>query len=159
MYCEACEEERLGTAPSCATCGARLTRRERSVVEAELAHVQYLLAQLSRWESTHVPDAVREYIEGRYRRLERLLMTALFSQPEYATATSALGELPAAFVPPPDDGVVRPKAMPAAEEEAPGGVVIPFPVKHAAEEPIIQALPVEPAPAATEPPAPPPLPR
>ncbi len=54
MYCPQCRQERLG-GRQCILCGSAMTARSREVLEAELAHVHFLLDELKRWEASEVP--------------------------------------------------------------------------------------------------------
>ncbi len=71
MYCGSCHDERLGAgARFCVVCGTKLHERPTAEVEAELAHVRYLLAEIPRWQ---VQAAVKEHLECSYRAKERVL--------------------------------------------------------------------------------------
>ena len=91
MYCEPCRVERLGTARFCVICGSKLIERPREEVEADLARVRWLLEELVEWDKTSVAARAREYVIERYRKREKILLSALMhaSAPEAAPAPSA----------------------------------------------------------------------
>ena len=104
MYCTACRQERGGSARWCVVCGGELVERGREELEAERAHVRYLLSQIDGWE---VPSHARAWIHARYERLERIL-------------TEALGETVARPPEPRPDGVrvlVTPEPIQAAQPQ------------------------------------------
>jgi|GEM_PF-1734452 len=82
MYCADCREERRGKDCWCALCGARMTERPRAVVEAELAHIHFLLDELARWEPSEVPASARRFISERYERQARILLAVLTELPQ-----------------------------------------------------------------------------
>src|SRR5687767_6409953 len=77
MYCPECRQERLGNAQQCALCGTGMTARPRAAVEAELAHVHFLLDELKRWDASEVPANVRRFLSERYERQARILLSVL----------------------------------------------------------------------------------
>ncbi|MFY1825333.1 hypothetical protein ACN47A_05415 [Myxococcus fulvus] len=81
MYCPDCRQERLGQFHQCALCGTAMTSRPRSELDAELAHVHFLLAELSRWDATEVPPNVRRFLSERYERQARILLSVLAEAP------------------------------------------------------------------------------
>ncbi|QSQ22995.1 hypothetical protein JY651_49240 [Pyxidicoccus parkwayensis] len=81
MYCPDCRQERLGNARHCALCGTTMAMRPRHVVEAELAHVHFLLDELKRWDSSEVPRNVARFISDRYERQARILLSVLTEMP------------------------------------------------------------------------------
>lgn len=81
MYCPDCRQERLGTAFQCALCGAEMTERSRAAVDAELAHVHFLLDELKRWDTSEVPPNVRRFLSERYERQARILLAVLTEMP------------------------------------------------------------------------------
>ncbi|QDF07870.1 hypothetical protein BHS04_32405 [Myxococcus xanthus] len=95
MYCADCREERRGKDSWCALCGARMTGRSREVIEAELTHVQFLLDELTRWESSEVPPSVRRFISERYERQARILLAVLTELPPAGSAEAATVVAPA----------------------------------------------------------------
>ncbi len=99
MYCPDCREERRGKDVFCALCGARMSERSRAAVEAELAHVQFLLGELPRWELSDVPLNARRFIFQRYERQARILLAVLTELPQDGSvqvAGTAPDEAPAA---------------------------------------------------------------
>ena len=83
MYCEPCRVERLGTARFCVICGSKLLQRSREEVEADLARVRWLLAELPEWDATSVGTRPRQYVIERYRQREKILLSALgHSEPQ-----------------------------------------------------------------------------
>ncbi|AKQ63550.1 hypothetical protein A176_000462 [Myxococcus hansupus] len=82
MYCPDCREERRGKDVFCALCGSRMAERSRAVVEAELAHVHFLLGELPRWELSDVPLNARRFILERYERQARILLAVLTELPQ-----------------------------------------------------------------------------
>ncbi|MCE9673189.1 hypothetical protein LY474_35820 [Myxococcus stipitatus] len=60
--------------------------RARSELEAELAHVYFLLDEMNRWEASEVPMKARRFLSERYERQARILLSALA---ESAPAESA----------------------------------------------------------------------
>ncbi|NTX03371.1 hypothetical protein [Myxococcus sp. CA040A] len=81
MYCPDCRQERLGQFSQCALCGTAMTSRPRSELEAELAHVHFLLSELTRWDSSEVPSNVRRFLSERYERQSRILLSVLAESP------------------------------------------------------------------------------
>ncbi|MBS1150210.1 MAG: hypothetical protein H6Q89_1908, partial [Myxococcaceae bacterium] len=77
MYCEPCRVERLGTARFCVLCGTRLIPRPREEIEADLARVRWLLAELPQWDATNVGARPRTYLIERYRQREKVLLSAI----------------------------------------------------------------------------------
>ncbi|WP_420718288.1 hypothetical protein [Pyxidicoccus sp. MSG2] len=55
--------------------------RPRNVVEAELAHVHFLLDELKRWDSSEVPRNVSRFLSERYERQARILLSVLTEMP------------------------------------------------------------------------------
>ncbi|MCY1039860.1 hypothetical protein OV208_00910 [Corallococcus sp. bb12-1] len=81
MYCPACRQERLGSARQCVLCGTHLSARARSAIEAELAHVHFLLDEVPRWDASDVPPHVRRLLTERYERQARVLLSVLTETP------------------------------------------------------------------------------
>lgn len=81
MYCPDCRQERLGHFSQCAMCGTAMTSRPRSELEAELAHVHFLLSELTRWDTSEVPSNVRRFLSERYERQSRILLSVLAESP------------------------------------------------------------------------------
>ncbi|RKH95289.1 hypothetical protein [Corallococcus sp. AB038B] len=81
MYCSACRQERLGSASQCVVCGNRLAARARSAIEAELAHVHFLLDEVRRWDVHDVPPMVGRRLTERYERQARVLLSVLTETP------------------------------------------------------------------------------
>ncbi|MBL0694702.1 hypothetical protein [Comamonas sp. JC664] len=76
-----------------------MSERSRAVVEAELAHVQFLLGELPRWELSDVPLNARRFIFQRYERQARILLAVLTELPQDGSvqvAGTAPDEVPAA---------------------------------------------------------------
>ncbi|MFP2909055.1 hypothetical protein ACLESD_29235 [Pyxidicoccus sp. 3LFB2] len=84
MYCPDCRQERLGNAQQCALCGKAMHARSRTAVEAELAHVHFLLDELRRWDTSEVPRNVSRFIAERYERQARILLAVLTELPPEA---------------------------------------------------------------------------
>ncbi|RKH63327.1 hypothetical protein [Corallococcus llansteffanensis] len=84
MYCPACRQERLGSARQCVLCGTPLSARARSAIEAELAHVHFLLDEAPRWDASDVPAHVRRWLTERYERQARVLLSVLTEPPTQA---------------------------------------------------------------------------
>ncbi|MFY2562110.1 hypothetical protein ACN469_31235 [Corallococcus terminator] len=89
MYCPDCRQERLGHFSQCALCGTAMTSRPRSELEAELAHVHFLLSELTRWDSSEVPTNVRRFLTERYERQSRILLSVLAESPAPVAGTEA----------------------------------------------------------------------
>ncbi|WP_228556706.1 hypothetical protein [Myxococcus sp. AB025B] len=87
MYCPDCRQERLGQFHQCALCGTAMTSRPRSELDAELAHVHFLLSELTRWDATEVPPNVRRFLSERYERQARILLSVLAESPAPVTAS------------------------------------------------------------------------
>ncbi|RYZ36465.1 MAG: hypothetical protein EOO72_11300, partial [Myxococcaceae bacterium] len=65
-----------------------MSTRVRSAIEAELAHVHFLLDELSRWDASDVPPHVRRLLTERYERQARVLLAVLTETPaESLTST------------------------------------------------------------------------
>ena len=94
MYCPECRQERLGTAQQCVLCGTAMTARARAAVEAELAHVHFLLDELKRWDATEVPRNVARFISERYERQARILLAVLTDLPPEAVGQGAVARAP-----------------------------------------------------------------
>jgi hypothetical protein len=125
MYCPDCRQERLGTAQHCALCGTAMALRPRNVVEAELAHVHFLLDELKRWDSSEVPRNVSRFLSERYERQARILLSVLTEMP-----VDAMGRVP-----------VTSEAAAAPHET----VAVPVPVEAVTRtvEPVEAAVPAE----------------
>lgn len=126
MYCPECRQERLGNAQQCVLCGTSMAMRSRDAVEAELAHVHFLLDELKRWDSSEVPRNVARFISERYERQARILLAVLTEMPVgvvVGTAESVAAANPAEAVAPVAESVnapaptetVAPDVQPAAE--------------------------------------------
>ncbi|WP_338863638.1 hypothetical protein [Myxococcus stipitatus] len=63
-----------------------MSARTRMEVETELAHVHFLLSELSRWETSEVPPHVRRFLSERYERQARILLSVLAESPGQAPA-------------------------------------------------------------------------
>ncbi len=105
MYCAGCREERLGSARWCVACGAKLQPRARELIEAELGHVRFLLAELERWDPARVSRDLRAYLEQRYRKQERVLASALSGEEAVVNEGAVVQAAP-----------VQPPPAPAANE-------------------------------------------
>ncbi|MFL5348702.1 MAG: hypothetical protein ACJ8AT_28230 [Hyalangium sp.] len=117
-----------------------MTTRPREALEAELAHVHFLLQELTHWDSNEVPGGARRYISERYERLARILLSVLADASVQAPAAEAAGS----------EQLAAPVVVQAAAEEVPA--VQPAPVPEVAQGPI-QAFfmaPVEEVPPAAE---------
>ncbi|OJT26735.1 hypothetical protein BO221_01530 [Archangium sp. Cb G35] len=88
MYCSSCRQERLGGL-RCAACGNSMAPRPREALEQELAHVQFLLAELQLWDSTYVPKGARSYLTQRYERQVRILLSVLADAPAASRVEAA----------------------------------------------------------------------
>src|SRR4051812_6378296 len=88
MYCEPCRVERLGTARFCVVCGSKLHARDPEEIEADLAHVRWLLTQLPEWDQATVAQRARQYVFDRYRAREKVLVSALTESPPGTPAPS-----------------------------------------------------------------------
>ncbi|NNC03153.1 hypothetical protein HJC10_09875 [Corallococcus exiguus] len=121
MYCPACRQERLGSASQCVVCGNRLAARARSAIEAELAHVHFLLDEVRRWDVHDVPPMVGRRLTERYERQARVLLSVLTETPIDAL-TSAPVELRNEAVTPPTMGegavALGPVTLPTVEAAA-----------------------------------------
>ncbi|MBZ4416333.1 hypothetical protein [Myxococcus sp. RHSTA-1-4] len=137
MYCPECRQERLGNARGCALCGTAMTVRPRAAVEAELAHVHFLLDELKRWDTSEVPRNVARFISERYERQARILLSVLAETPAEATgqgsearAPSVTGESAVALGPVTAAGEGVPESLGA--EVAPAQAVAPEQVEAVA---------------------------
>jgi hypothetical protein len=113
-----------------------MTTRAREALEAELAHIHFLLDEMKRWDTFEVSRSTRRYLSERYERQARVLLSVLAEKPAQAPASEE--PVPA----------VAPVVVQAPAEETPP--VEPAPVPVAA----VQAFttPVEaPAPQPEEP--------
>ena len=113
MYCPDCRQERLGNAQQCVRCGKAMHARPRTVVEAELEHVHFLLDELKRWDTSEVPRDVSRFISERYERQARILLSVLTTLPPEAVGQGATVVAPAE-VPVASVGVVAPVTAPAS---------------------------------------------
>ncbi|MDY7227404.1 hypothetical protein [Hyalangium rubrum] len=93
--------------------------RPREAVEAELAHIHFILEEMKRWDDLEVSPRTMRYLTARYERQVRVLLSVLAdgSAPQVAPAVE-----PAAPVPTVDEVAVQA----AVEEPAP---VQPAPVE------------------------------
>ncbi|HEX8699144.1 MAG TPA: hypothetical protein VF815_09935, partial [Myxococcaceae bacterium] len=107
MYCPQCRQERLG-GRECILCGGEMTVRAREVLEAELAHVHFLLDEVTRWEASEVPVPARRYISDRYERQVRVLLSVLAGEAAPVVAQEAVAVEPVA-------PVVEPTVVPVVE--------------------------------------------
>ncbi|MFP2931113.1 hypothetical protein ACLESO_39155, partial [Pyxidicoccus sp. 3LG] len=95
-----------------------MATRSRSVIEAELAHVHFLLDELKHWDTSEVPRNVSRFISERYERQARILLAVLTELPpekvgELAAASPVTGEAAVALGP---VGVAVPETVPAQVE-------------------------------------------
>jgi hypothetical protein len=111
MYCPQCRQERLG-GRRCVLCGTEMTTRSREALEAELAHVHFLLEELKQWDSLEVPAGARRYITARYERQARILLSVMADSHEAVEkgaevpARTEAGEFPVVQPPPVADSAV-----------------------------------------------------
>ncbi len=82
-----------------------MSSRPREVLEQELAHVHFLLAELAHWDPSYVPTGARSYLSQRYERQARILLSVLA---EGASSSS----------------VAAPGSSPAPVEEGPPPVIL-----------------------------------
>ena len=54
-----------------------MVSRPREVLEAELAHVNFLLNELGQWDPSVIPVGVRRYVFERYQRRQQRSARAL----------------------------------------------------------------------------------
>ncbi|HLM45580.1 MAG TPA: hypothetical protein VK458_17030, partial [Myxococcaceae bacterium] len=54
-----------------------MTERARELLEAELAHVHFLLDEVKRWDVLEVPPKARRYLIDRYERQSRVILSVL----------------------------------------------------------------------------------
>ena len=113
MYCPDCRQERLGNAQQCVRCGKAMHARPRTVVEAELEHVHFLLDEVKRWDTSEVPRNVSRFISERYERQARILLSVLATPPPEAVGQGATVVAPAE-VPVASVGVAAPVTAPAS---------------------------------------------
>ncbi|MBN1205429.1 MAG: hypothetical protein JXB05_10945 [Myxococcaceae bacterium] len=106
MYCPRCQQERLG-GRECVLCGTAMTTRAREVLEAELAHVHFLLDEMKRWDTFEVSRSTRGYLSERYERQARVLLSVLAEKPSQAPASEQVVS------------AVEPVVVQAPVEEAP----------------------------------------
>ncbi|WP_426754903.1 hypothetical protein [Myxococcus sp. Y35] len=59
-----------------------MVERSRAVIEAELAHIQFLLDEMTRWEPSEVPFSAKRFIGQRYERQTRILLAVLTELPQ-----------------------------------------------------------------------------
>jgi hypothetical protein len=153
MYCPDCRQERLGSARRCALCGAEMTARPRAAVEAELAHVHFLLDELKRWDTSEVPRNVSRFLSEKYERQARILLAVLTETPPEAVgqvpeAGRAPEEVAASFSAPSMMGesavALGPVTVAAqgATGEAEGAPVKAVAVEQVSEEATVGAAPV-----------------
>ncbi len=109
MYCATCREERLSDSTGCAVCGGAMTRRPREAMLEELAHLQFLLADIHRWSSDDVPEPVQGWVRNRYRTRAEVLLRTL--------NVGAAPEVPQVAVPAPVPVPVTPGAPPPSPRE------------------------------------------
>ncbi|RYZ17537.1 MAG: hypothetical protein EOO70_01615, partial [Myxococcaceae bacterium] len=147
MYCPACRQERLGSASQCVVCGNRLAARARSAIEAELAHVHFLLDEVRRWNVHDVPPHVGRHLTERYERQARILLSVLTEMPvearpsvpiklgSEAVAPQAMGEGAVALGPvtlPTVDAVADEASVEQVAAEVPTSTEHASPVAHVA---------------------------
>ncbi|WP_342376349.1 hypothetical protein NVS55_34390 [Myxococcus stipitatus] len=137
MYCPECRQERLGASSHCALCGTAMSARTRMEVETELAHVHFLLSEMSRWETSEVPPHVRRFLSERYERQARILLSVLAESKSHAPAVPWEHAAVAQATPVVPEAVVR-EELPAASVEE---VALPdeHPAVVLAETPLEQA--------------------
>ena len=155
MYCPDCRQERLGTARHCALCGTTMALRPRNAVEAELAHVHFLLDELKRWDSSEVPRNVSRFLSERYEDRPYILLSVLTEMPVDAmgrvpvTSEAAVAPHETVAAPVPVDAVARTvepvEAAVPAEAVAPVAQSVEAAASAEAVAPVAQ--PVEAAPA------------
>ncbi len=124
MYCEPCRVERLGTARFCVICGSTLLQRPREQIEADLARVRWLLAELPEWDASLVAARPRQYVIERYRQREKVLLWALAADEPAPTAVAPPSPTPAvphvaAAMPPPVRAPPPPVAAPSSQTAEP----------------------------------------
>ncbi|QRK13470.1 hypothetical protein JQX13_05255 [Archangium violaceum] len=139
MYCSSCRQERLGGLRFCAACGKAMAPRPREVLERELDHVHFLLAEMKEWDSTYVPKGARTYLTQRYERQARILLSVLAESPADAVA-------PAVAVAPADPVAPAAVAEPAGtlgEQDGVSAPVSPPEVSPAVPEVVHAVPPVE----------------
>jgi hypothetical protein len=103
-----------------------MTVRPREVLEAELAHVHFILDEVKRWDALEVRGAARRYISDRYERQARVILSVLAENPaQVASPAEAPVEavVPVQRVagvaePAPVEGGPAVQPAPVAEEEA-----------------------------------------
>ncbi|WP_233583388.1 hypothetical protein [Corallococcus sp. CA053C] len=98
-----------------------MSARARSAIEAELAHVHFLLDEAPRWDASDVPAHVRRWLTERYERQARVLLSILTESPAQALTPE----------PEPAPVAVQAEAAPATMGE---GAVAVGPVAFAAPE-------------------------
>ncbi|MCP3059660.1 hypothetical protein LXT21_12810 [Myxococcus sp. K38C18041901] len=132
MYCPDCRQERLGQFHQCALCGTAMTSRPRSELDAELAHVHFLLSELSRWDATEVPPNVRRFLSERYERQARILLSVLAESPAPANRVEPLRTAEAVAVGAPSRPGEGPTVVPDEGGVHAGATVLPVTATDAA---------------------------
>ncbi len=148
MYCPSCQQERL-SGRSCASCGTSMHARPREVIERELGHIHFLLAELKRWDNTYVPKGSRQYLSERYERQTRILLSVLAELPAAAPVEApapALETVSPAEALAAAAAVVEPAAV-----EAPAEVAAPAAEESPAQSPVPSVAPVAETPPAPAP--------
>jgi hypothetical protein len=87
-----------------------MTVRARAVLEAELAHVHFLLDEMKRWDASEVPAPARRYLSDRYERQVRVLLSVLAEGPSPVAAQEVVAVEP---VVPVEAPTVMPVVAPA----------------------------------------------
>ncbi len=138
MYCPQCQQERLN-GRQCILCGAVMTARSRDALEAELAHVHFLLEEMKRWDALEVPAGARRYLSARYERQARILLSVLAEGtaalvPEVEPAQESVVEEPVVEPPvvevpeaPPQEEFTPPREEVPEEQEESSREEVPLP--------------------------------
>ncbi|NMO13413.1 hypothetical protein HPC49_08615 [Pyxidicoccus fallax] len=92
-------------------------------MEAELAHVHFLLDELKRWDTSEVPRNVARFISERYERQARILLAVLTETPPEAVGQVAAGVAEASSGAVGQGPAVRAETSTEVAETAPAGEV------------------------------------
>ncbi|MCA3011840.1 MAG: zinc ribbon domain-containing protein, partial [Myxococcaceae bacterium] len=144
MHCPACNRERPPDSSFCVVCGSRLVQRTSAEIREQLSRVEWLISEVSRWDSTLVGRADARRLAQFYTQQEDWLRAELAG----ALVTQVAPGEPVTSLTPDATGALqdsRPRAGEALPQSSPSVEPAPARADGASGAAVAEAASPEPA--------------